>query len=271
MALTASSGAAGGACGAGGSQSEPCPPVRVAEHQHFPRGGLSVARGALAAPWGEQSSQGDCATPVPPPSKETPGAVPGTWWHQLARGSTVGTLGSWGGWRQEGASAREGSSGWVVCACSPCRGQDDCRPQAPPLSPAAGGQRWVSCRAAGASPSGQGGHGGCGRSGAGAGCHRSRGWLCGMGQLGCHHRALGTDGAAWGAVRKQGRALAASREPRSPAQPHGVPEGGWLVQGAAQPGALAALPAPWSPAQGSHTSLPYLICSFSTTKSRRRP
>lgn len=63
-----------------------------------------------------------------PPSKETPGAVPGPWWHQVARGSTVSTLSSWGGRRQEGASAREGSSGWVVCASSRCRGRMSAEP-----------------------------------------------------------------------------------------------------------------------------------------------
>lgn len=92
-----------------------------------------------------------------------------------------------------------------------------------PRSPAAGGRRRVLCRAAGASQSGQGGHGGCGRSGAGAGCHRSCGWLCGMCQLGCHRWGLGMAGAVWGAGREQGRHLASSGEPPSPARSQGVP------------------------------------------------
>lgn len=87
------------------------------------------------------------------------------------------------GGRRELLQERTAVGGWSVQP-HPARMTAD--PRAP-LSPAAEGQSWVLFQAAGASPSGCGGHGGCGHSGAGAGCHRSCGWLCGMDQLGCHH------------------------------------------------------------------------------------
>lgn len=177
MALTASSGEAGGARG----QAEPCPPVQVAEGQHFPRGGLAVAWGALAAPRGEQSGQGGCATPVPPPPKRPLGLYlerGGISWPRAA----LWAAGVAGGGR-ELLQERTAVGGWCVHP-HPAMGSVTAEPR-PLLSPAAGGQSWVWCRAAGASASGCGGQGGCGHSGAGAGCHRTCGWLCGMGQLGC--------------------------------------------------------------------------------------
>lgn len=186
MALTSSSGGAGGARGADGSQAQPCAPVQVAEDQHFPRGGLAVARGALAAPGGEQSGQGGCATPVPPRPKRPLGLYlerGGISWPRAALWAPW-VAGAAGG-RRELLQERTAVGGWSVHP-HPAVGRMTAHP-GPPFSPAAGGQSWVWCRAVGASLSGCGGHEGCGHCGAGAGCHRSCGWLCGMGQLGCHH------------------------------------------------------------------------------------
>lgn len=186
-------------------------------------GGTGCGREGPGSVWGFSRVVRLLCHTVPPPSEETPGAIPGTRWHQPAWGSTGD---SWGGWRE--------AAGGRVVHPHPATGtaphEDAHGVQGPPCSLAAGCQRRVSRRAVGALWGGWGVHGACGHSGAEAGCHRSCGWLCGVGQLGCHCWGLGTSRAAWGAARKQDRALAASSEPPSPAQPWGAPRRDWLTQ-----------------------------------------
>lgn len=124
-------------------------------------------------------------------------------------GQPGAALGATGG-RRQFLQEGEGSGCWCRLPAAPtgCPGS--------PRSPAAGAQRWASRGAAGAV---WGGRVGRGCSGEGPGCRRSCGGLC---RMGCHHQGLGTCGAAWGAVREQGRARAACREP--PALP---PEPPW--------------------------------------------
>lgn len=177
-------------------------------------------------------------------------------------GQTGAALGATRGWRQflqEG----EGSGCWCRLPAAPtgCPGS--------PRSPAAGAQRWASRGAAGAV---WGGRVGRGCSGEGPGCRRSCGGLC---RMGCHHQGLGTCGAAWGAVREQGRARAACREP--PALP---PEPPWgkhphPSEAGTKCCTTGGLSGSWSPFLWVlHVPAgppPYLSCSFSTTKSLRRP
>lgn len=215
--------------------------------------------GGPGSAWGESKAVRPLCHAVPPPRKRPPGLYLG---HDGigCTGTALGAPGAARGGRQllpEGTAAAGVGGGHPHCQGHSLTGG---RPQDPPHSPAARGQKWVSHLGAGASQGVRGGHRGCGHSAEGAGCHRSCEWLCGMGQLGCHCWGLGSAGAAWGAVREQGRALAASSEPPSPAWPQSPYKR--LADAWQHPVPLLT---------GPVRAPPYLNCSFSTTKSRRRP
>lgn len=88
----------------------------------LPSGGTGCGTGGPGSTWWVSRAVRLLCHAVPPHSKETPGAIPGTRWHRPAQGSSEGTPGSWGGRRWEAASGRGDSSGWVVGASSPCLG-----------------------------------------------------------------------------------------------------------------------------------------------------
>lgn len=243
----------------------------------LPSGGTGCGAGGPDSTWGGGGSRAVrllCCMMLPH-SKETPGAIPGTRWHLPAQGSTADTPGSRGGRRRVAASARGDSSGWVVCASSPCRGHSPT--MGTPMEPGAththrqpGARGGRPVRLPEPRRVGRGDTGGAGAPEQGLAVTGAAG-----GSVGCASWDVTTGVWGWpGLPGEQGGSRAGHWHPLvnlqallGPRESLGrlADTGRCLARGSGCP------TGPWTTYSGSCTFPPYLSCSFSTTKSRRRP